>query len=143
MDDPDIVGAYNIVPLTALMAEFKPWTRRLEWLWELVQFMSRMENGREMCHSASLMNRLREDLQSGYQDVGETALSLVTIAETAWVKQVSAWILYGRLPSFGGSDFFIRKLEDSGEVSLHVAHNDLTLISFRSIHAWQPCFPRL
>ncbi|KFA77641.1 hypothetical protein S40288_02698 [Stachybotrys chartarum IBT 40288] len=114
-DDPDIVGAYNIVPLTALMAEFKPWTRRLEWLWELVQFMSRTENGREMCHSASLMNRLREDLQSGYQDVGETALSLVTIAETAWVKQVSAWILYGRLPSFGGSDFFIRKLEDSGE----------------------------
>ncbi|EFY84338.1 gamma-tubulin complex component GCP4, putative [Metarhizium acridum CQMa 102] len=33
-NDADWVGAYNIVPLTAIMGEFQQWTRRLEWLWD-------------------------------------------------------------------------------------------------------------
>ncbi|KAH7324616.1 gamma-tubulin complex component protein [Stachybotrys elegans] len=108
-DDPDLVGAYNIVPLTALMAEFKGWTRRMEWLWELVRFMSQ-----EKCQGSQLMNRLREDLLSGYPDIAETAMALVTIAETAWLKQVSAWVLYGRLPNVG-RDFFVRKAEEDSD----------------------------
>lgn len=114
--DAALVGAYNIVPLAAIVAEFAGWTRRLEWLWETVEFMLRKEraaDGREVaCTGARAINRLRAELQTGYQDVEETARSLVRVAETAWVKQVSAWILYGRLPGFGAGDFFIQKADD-------------------------------
>lgn len=115
-DDPELVGAYNIVPLTAVVGEFKEWTRRMEWLWEMVQFMLVKNKQGDVCHGAQLMDRLRKELQSGYQDVVATAMSLVTVAETAWLKQVSAWILYGRLPSFGSEDFFVQRAEKSDEV---------------------------
>ncbi|KAF4459961.1 hypothetical protein FALBO_13260 [Fusarium albosuccineum] len=114
-DDPELVGAYNIVPLTAVVGEFKDWTRRMEWLWEMVQFMLVKDRKGEVCHGAQLMDRLRDELQSGYRDVQDTAMSLVTVAETAWLKQVSAWILYGRLPSFGSEDFFVQQVEESDE----------------------------
>lgn len=115
-DDPALVGAYNIVPLTAVMGEFNEWTRRMEWLWEMVQFMLIKDKSGKTCHGAQLMNRLRTELQSGYRDVEATAISLVSVAETAWLKQVSAWILYGRLPSFGSDDFFVQRAEAGDEV---------------------------
>jgi hypothetical protein len=113
--DPGLVGAYNIVPLTAIVGRFSEWTRRMEWLWDLVQLMLRKFQG-ETCHSARLIDRLRAELQSGYGDIEQTALSLVSVAETAWLKQVSAWILYGRLPSFGEDDFFIQRSDSSEQV---------------------------
>ncbi|KAI1754087.1 Spc97/Spc98 family protein [Xylaria castorea] len=109
--DAALVGAYNIVPLTAVVSQFSNWTRRLEWLWELVQFMT-AEEGRENrlpCQAAKLINRLRNELQTGYADVSETAQSLLRVAETSWLKQVAAWVLYGRRPTVGGYDFFIRE----------------------------------
>lgn len=105
-NDPDLVGAYNIVPLTAVVGQFQQWTRRMDWLWELVQFMSA---GGTTSHAAGVIDRLRRELQSGYRDIEETAMSLVAVAETAWLKQVSAWVLYGRLPSLGADDFFVQK----------------------------------
>lgn len=113
--DAVLVGAYNIVPLTAVVAEFTPWTRKMEWLWEVVQFMLG-GNGGEACTAAQLMDRLRRELQSGYIDIEETARSLVTSAESAWLKQASAWILYGRLPSLGAEGFFVRATEGESEV---------------------------
>ena len=118
-DDPALVGAYNIVPLTAVMAEFRQWTRRMDWLWDTVQFMAADGKGSDVCQGSQLMNRLREELQSGYDDVRETAMSLVTVAETSWLKQISAWILYGRLPMFGEDDFFVSRGSD--EVSRFTA----------------------
>lgn len=113
--DAGLVGAYNIVPLAAIVVEFEGWTRRLEWLWEMVEFMlskERTEDGKEIaCTGAKVINRLRAELQTGYQDIEETARNLVRVAEAAWVKQVSSWILYGRLPGFGAEDFFIQKAE--------------------------------
>lgn len=117
--DPDLVGAYNIVPLTAVMGTFQPWTRRLEWLWEVVQFVEAKDASGRLCWGARAIDRLRAELQSGYRDVEETALTLVAAAETAWLRQVSAWIFYGRLPSAaGGEDFFIRSGEDEDYVSV-------------------------
>ncbi|KUI68109.1 Gamma-tubulin complex component 4 [Cytospora mali] len=117
--DAGLVGAYNIVPLTAVVGEFDGWTRRMEWLWELVQFMLRKERsadgGEAFCTGAAVIDRLCGELQTGYCDIEETARSLVRVAETAWVKQVSAWILYGRLPGFGGDDFFIQRPSDTEE----------------------------
>lgn len=115
-EDPEYVGAYNIVPLTSVMGEFKEWTRRMEWLWEMVQFMLAKRKDGGVCQGSQLMDRLRTELQSGYKDVEATAISLVTVAETAWLKQVSSWILYGRLPSFGSEDFFVQRAEEAPEV---------------------------
>ncbi|KAM4058985.1 spindle pole body component [Hirsutella rhossiliensis] len=104
--DPELVGAYNIVPLTAVMSDFQQWRRIMEWLLETARFMAAKSN---TCQGADLINRLRVDVQSGYRDVAETALSLVAVAETAWLKHVSAWVLYGRLPTLGSADFFVQK----------------------------------
>ncbi|CRK23444.1 hypothetical protein BN1708_013680 [Verticillium longisporum] len=109
--DSSLMGAYNIVPLTAVIGEFSGWTRRLEWLREVVQFILGKHKGGKCC-GAQLIDRLRTELQSGYMDIEQTALTLVKVAETAWLKQVSAWILYGRLPSHGEGDFFVRLAED-------------------------------
>ncbi|KAI0152310.1 Spc97/Spc98 family protein [Hypoxylon sp. NC0597] len=108
--DPSLVGAYNIVPLTAVIGEFSDWTRRLEWLWDLVQFIDEQKEG-SPCRAAQLINKLRDELQTGYADIEETALTLGRVAETAWLKQVSAWVLYGRIPVLGDADFFVQKNE--------------------------------
>lgn len=115
-EDTGLVGAYSIVSLTAVVAEFTPWRRRMDWLWEVVQFMIK-GNGGGACTAAQLMDRLRRELQSGYVDVEETARSLVTSAETAWLKQASAWILYGKLPRLGTEGFFVQVKEGENEVS--------------------------
>ncbi|KAH8172117.1 spc97 / spc98 family protein [Sarocladium implicatum] len=104
-DDPALVGAYNIVPLTAVIGEFRPWVRRMEWLWGIVRFMSDVDG-------ATLINRLRDELQSGYRDIEETAMSLVQAAESSWLQQVSVWILNGQLPMYGSHDFFVQKVEE-------------------------------
>jgi len=104
------VGAYNIVPLTAIVQEFSGWTRRMEWFLEIVEFMIRGNGGaeRSKCSGAMIIDKLCDSIQTGYADIEESALTLVKVAETAWLKQVSAWILYGRLPSFGKEDFFVQ-----------------------------------
>lgn len=110
--DAGSVGAYNIVPLTAIVGEFSGWTRRMEWFLEIVEFMMRGSAGGERkCSGAMIIDRLCNSMQTGYMDIEEAALSLVRVAETAWLKQVSAWILYGRLPSFGKGDFFVQEIE--------------------------------
>ena len=127
--DAGLVGAYNIVPLTGVVGEFEPWRRRMEWLWEVVQFMLKVERPKDAtpssgppsaatCTGAKLINWLRLGLQTGYADVEQTTRSLVHAAELAWLKQVSAWVLYGQLPSFGSSDFFVQRSEESEEVSM-------------------------
>ena len=111
--DAGSVGAYNIVPLTAVVGQFSDWTRRMEWFLEIVEFMMR---GR--CSGAMAIDKLCDAIQTGYVDIEEAALSLVKVAETAWLKQVSAWILYGRLPSFGRDDFFVQTAEDDIQVCI-------------------------
>ena len=146
--DAALVGAYNIVPLTAVVGEFDEWNRRMEWLWTFVELLMKgmKENAgivdqmewegsqsqdlahrpAQKGHSSSatrrreppghsgpmVINRLRELMQTGYKDIEEVVKSLVKVAETAWLKQVSAWVLYGRLPDFGADDFFVWKEED-------------------------------
>lgn len=115
--DSRSVGAYNIVPLTAVVGEFTEWTRRMEWFWELVEFMElenkhETEKGSQYCSGAHVIDRLCDAVQTGYTDIEEVSLSLVKVAEAAWLKQVSTWVLYGRLPKYGGEDFFIQEQED-------------------------------
>lgn len=109
--DAGSVGAYNIVPLTAIVGEFSEWMRRMEWFKEVVTFI-KQEHGShgpvEYCTGARIIDELCRALQTGYTDIEEVASSLVRVAETAWLKQLSTWILYGGLPTFGGSDFLVQ-----------------------------------
>lgn len=119
----NIVGAYNIVPLSALVESFDGWGRRLEWLWKVVQFVEapvtsgaeRAVNGHASCTAAMLIERLRGSIHTGYPDIGDMSLNLVTVAETAWLKQMSAWVLYGRHP--GAADFFVTGREGTGNIA--------------------------
>ncbi|TEY31133.1 hypothetical protein BOTCAL_0822g00030 [Botryotinia calthae] len=115
--DAGSVGAYNIVPLTFIVEKFSGWTRRMEWFLEIVDFMIQDVGGKK-CSGAMVIDRLCNAIQTGYADIEEAALSLVKVAQTAWLKQVSAWILYGRLPSFGRGDFFVQ--EDDSQDYMNV-----------------------
>ncbi|CAI7581093.1 unnamed protein product [Penicillium manginii] len=95
--DSGYVGGYGIVPLSTIVGEFTPWTRRLEWLWEITKFIqpeTRYSGHRYGCSGAALINHLRDGLQTGYLDIKDMAVQLVTAAETAWMKQLSMWLLY-------------------------------------------------
>ncbi|KAH8429604.1 putative gamma-tubulin complex component GCP4 [Aspergillus melleus] len=107
LEDSGYVGGYGIVPLSTIVGEFSPWTRRLEWLWEVARFI--LPEGRhDSCTGASLIDFLRAEAQTGYADIEEMALHLVGAAETAWMRQLSTWLLYGNFPVLGKSDFFIQ-----------------------------------
>jgi hypothetical protein len=113
-------GAYNIVPLSGLVAAFDGWKRKLEWLWHLVQFVQPMsvpapsrpsEVTQEPCSASLILNYLRDAAQTGYPDIEQISLQLLEAAETSWLKQISAWILYGRFPALGTVDIFITEKE--------------------------------
>ena len=140
VEDSAYVGGYGIVPLSTIAGEFAPWTRRLEWLWELVCFVqpdSKRNTSPRRCTGAALMDRLRAESQTGYVDVEDMALRLVTAAETAWMRQLSMWLLYGNLPMYGKDDFFIQ--QETGNQGDHSPaenfslHSDL-LPKFVSLH---------
>lgn len=117
--DASIVGAYNIVPLAGIVAEFDEWTRRMEWFWNLANFMlptgtsdkSKSKDSSRFL-SASLIDKLRQEAQTGYPDIEAVALDLSKVAETAWLRQLSTWVLYGKLPTHGSEDFFISQMRD-------------------------------
>ena len=115
--DASIVGAHNIVPLSAIVGAFDGWSRKLGWLWKFVQYIQdptlrgvqNMKSSGETCTAAELIGHLRECTQTGYPDIEVISLDLVRVAETAWLKQTSAWVLYGRHPAHGAGDFFITR----------------------------------
>jgi hypothetical protein len=111
--DARFVGGYDIVPLSKVVGEFAPWTRRLEWLRDVVQFMlPPKEQGKSSkaagCSGPAVIDFLRHELHTGYEDLQEMAHSLLDVAEMCWLRQLSTWLLYGKLSSFGARDFFVR-----------------------------------
>lgn len=139
VEDSGYVGGYGIVPLSTIVGDFAPWTRRLEWLWELVCFIQpeRKGNGPPRgCTGAALIDHLRAELQTGYADIEEMALHLVTTAESAWMRQLSMWLLYGNLPVFGKDDFFIQEDAEEGHAQgmAHFTMHAYLLPKFVSPH---------
>ncbi|RKF83540.1 putative spc97 spc98 family protein [Golovinomyces cichoracearum] len=100
---------YSIIPMTALVEKFSGWRRVMEWLLQVIEYINQGDHtSKPKCSGAMIIDYLCEAIQTGYVDIEEVALSLITAAETAWLKQISTWVLYGRLPSFGIEDFFIQ-----------------------------------
>ncbi|KAJ5770438.1 uncharacterized protein N7511_002489 [Penicillium nucicola] len=111
-EDSAYVGGYGIVPLSTIVGEFSPWTRRMEWLWDIVQFIQPEKQKGERPNGstgAALIDHLRTEAHTGYLDIKKMALHLGISAETAWMKQLSMWLLYGNLPMYGKNDFFIQE----------------------------------
>ncbi len=123
------VGGYGIVPLSGVVGEFDEWTRRMEWFWDIVQFILPMAEVNSSttdkktksvgkgCTGAAIIDKLRDEAHTGYPDIELVASDLTKVAETAWLRQLSTWVLYGRLPAFGAEDFFVRSTPNLAEAS--------------------------
>ncbi|KIW39274.1 uncharacterized protein PV06_09060 [Exophiala oligosperma] len=109
--DAGYVGAYDIVPLSTLVSEFAPWMRRMEWLSSLAKQLDPSDNKvlEKQSTAASILNFLERETHTGYSDIEEMAIGLLTVAHKAWMRAVSFWILYGKLPTSGADDFCIKK----------------------------------
>lgn len=130
--DSSIVGAYNIVPLSSIVGAFDGWERKLKWLWDLVSRV-RMddvtketgESKTEGLYTASgIIGFLRDATRTGYTDIEGLALDLVRVAETAWLKQLTSWLLYGKLPLTGAADFLISR-SNQGAADSEARHNHI------------------
>ena len=111
IQDARYVGAYGIVPLSTVVGEFAPWTRRLEWLWKLIAYvLPPTSDGQRLsakCTGADTINFLEKETYTGYSDLEDMATKLLEVAQRGWMRQSATWILYGKLPSHGGEDFCI------------------------------------
>ncbi|KAK4660904.1 hypothetical protein QC762_123130 [Podospora pseudocomata] len=116
--DSKMVGGYNIVPLTQVVGLIEgTWRRRMEFLGEVTGFMvtgmgkQQQQQQGERCTGPRLMDVLRKELQTGYEDVEVLARELLSVAEGTWLREVGAWVVYGQLPQKSDGDFFIRRVD--------------------------------
>lgn len=132
--DASIVGAYNIVPLAGIVGEFSEWVKLMEWLWNISNFIlppepppknepHSQDPNSKAASGAEIIDRLRAEVQTGYPDIEEAARQLGKVAEASWLRQLSTWLLYGRLPSFGASDFFVKQEDDDSDELSFVVQN--------------------
>jgi hypothetical protein len=104
--DDSVVGAFDIVPLARLSTLLGEWDRIIEYLHKFVLSITNESTG------AQVLDRLQRDQHTGYPDIEEIVLKLIAAGEEAWLRQVSSWVLYGRIPQLGYSDFFIHPSND-------------------------------
>lgn len=100
--DQRYVGAYDIVPLSGIATAFAGWNRKLIWLKRACEEMESASFG------AEIINWLRKESMTGFPDREVIVLDLSRVAETAWLRQLSTWIFFGRLEKNGVKDFLIQ-----------------------------------
>jgi hypothetical protein len=112
------VGSYDVVPLSGLCAEFDSWQRPLKWLLKIVSLVAGSESSDTGSRDGmkivpltgpSLINKLIEESRTGYPDIQVIVAGLIVVAEEAWLKQLSTWVLYGNLQANSNTDFFISR----------------------------------
>lgn len=111
--DDSVVGAFDIVPLARLTTLLGEWHRVLEWMHKFVLSIKAESTG------AEFLNRLQQNQHTGYPDIAELVGQLIKSGEEAWIRQVSSWVLYGRIPQLGYSDFFVHPSKDPNISALH------------------------
>lgn len=99
--DAGYVAAYGIVPLSTIVSELAPWTRRLEWLSAMVHHLKHSSG-------AAALDRLERERHTGYSDIEDMANELLCVGHTAWMRAANLWILFGKLPTSGREDFCVR-----------------------------------
>jgi hypothetical protein len=108
--DAAYVGAYEIVPLSTIVGEFSPWSRRLDWLNNVVKYM---EDPKRLCSGKAILDYLQDQTHTGYADIEEMASCLLVSGQRVWMRLLASWVLYGKLPSFGAKDFMVRPNKSS------------------------------
>ncbi|CAF9903740.1 MAG: hypothetical protein GOMPHAMPRED_000523 [Gomphillus americanus] len=116
--DSCIVGAYDIVPLSGIAKAFAGWSRRIAWLKEACEQM-RDEEGAPRS-GAHMIDWLRAESRTGFPDLELVILDLIDVAEKAWLRQLSIWMFYGRLPRIGSKDFLVQGESEGGSEELTV-----------------------
>ena len=114
--DSGIVGAYDIVPLSGIAKAFAGWSQRIAWLKEACDQM-RNEDGAPRS-GAHVIDWLRTESRTGFPDLELVVLDLIGVAEKAWLRQLSTWMFYGRLPKIGSKDFLVQG--DGGSEELKI-----------------------
>ncbi|KAL9609565.1 MAG: hypothetical protein Q9167_005675 [Letrouitia subvulpina] len=118
--DSHYVGAYNIVPLSSIVGAFDGWTRKLDWLWKLVLFVQPDDKpGRYHCTASRIISYLHDATHTGYPDIEHLSLELTRVAEMAWLKQLSSWVLYGKVPHLSDADFFVAQDDNNPRIDGH------------------------
>ncbi|KAK4691342.1 hypothetical protein P7C71_g5638, partial [Lecanoromycetidae sp. Uapishka_2] len=136
--DANLVGAYNIVPLSAIVGAFDGWARKLEWLWEVVQFIQAPPSRGLLLPGGSSKEPSDERLTS--KDKGnkaskakqslETALASMTIKEGE-VSAVLArtWTALASLQSLDDDDDVDEELDQARDIiRLSIKSPDADLI---------------
>ena len=124
-NDPALVGAHNIVPIASIVTRFDQWNRTLERLWQLAIFIfpsdglnSKHSNASRGCNGAQLIERLHRQVESGYPSVQKIGTQLITAAQIAWLKQLSAWWLQDTgNDGSENSDFFVQTSDPNSKSS--------------------------
>jgi len=111
--DDSVVGAFDIVPLARLTTLLGEWHRILGYLHRFVGSIKADSTG------ATFLNKLQSDQHTGYPDIAKLVEQLIKAGEEAWIRQVSSWVLYGRIPQLGYSDFFIHPSKNPNISALH------------------------
>ncbi|TKA65620.1 hypothetical protein B0A55_07286 [Friedmanniomyces simplex] len=115
-----VVGAYDIVPLALIVAEFDDWHRLMEWLWKTACLMQPTANqngtldAADGCSGATVINYLRAEATTGFPEIENASTELSRVAEFAWLRQLAPWVVYGKLPAYGDGDFFIQAEQGDG-----------------------------
>jgi hypothetical protein len=104
--DDSVVGAFDIVPLARLSTLLGEWDRIIAYLQKFVSGITRESTG------AQVLGHLHRDKQTGYPEIAEIVVKLIAAGEEAWLRQVTSWVLYGRIPQLGQTDFFIHPATD-------------------------------
>jgi Gamma tubulin complex component N-terminal/Gamma tubulin complex component C-terminal len=109
--DAAYVGAYNIVPLSTIVGEFAPWSRRLEWLLNVTRYVEGQGNASKQTFYSGkdVLDYLLGETNTGHSDIEDMALHLLICAQKVWMRSLASWVLYGKLPSFGADDFFVKQ----------------------------------
>lgn len=91
----------------------------MAWYWDLTCFMrpERSSRREDECSGALLIDKLRIEAQTGFPAIESSATELIKVAETAWLRQISSWIMHGKLPVHGADDFFIQSKGDTADES--------------------------
>lgn len=122
-------GAAETIPLSQIQLKItSPWTRRLEYTHELLDFFYFSDLSEEdrravdpndlstfpFVSGSTIYSRLQSDVQVGYPDLQNLVQECIIALEKCWLRQFSRWLLYGKLPSSfsAAHDFMVLPVAD-------------------------------
>lgn len=108
-EDLMVLGQISLIKLATQFRRFSLVLRHLRALAETIESIDRQRCPHDL---ASLSDRLREALVTGYYDLRAPTLELVVAVDKVYLSQIEEWCLHGSLRSRLASDYFIQLSQD-------------------------------